>query len=355
PNLVMPEVADRLRLAAVCGVVEERARATAERFGASHVYTSQAELAEDPDVDIVAVGTPNPHHLAAGMVAIQAGKHIYMQKTMTLTVAEADELIEAASRSNIKIAAAPGNHLRSRPLAEIRELIRSGKIGKVCWGSAAKGTRHEDDARRNDDPGANVDPSWYYRPSGGPLRDAAIYDLHTLTWLLGPARKIMAMSGVALPERHWNDHTIDVSMDDNTHFVLDFGESCFVVVSSHFIKQSSLTPALELYGEHGAIVMGGGASGSYELFGEGVARDRHGLSEQRLKTGDAPEPGADVGLRSNYVADVLHLADCVLEDRQPATSAAHARHCIEIIEKVYESARFGCTMDLRTTFPWEPM
>ncbi|MGI9148605.1 MAG: Gfo/Idh/MocA family oxidoreductase, partial [Chloroflexota bacterium] len=90
PNLVMPEVADRLRLAAVCDVVEERARATGARFGTSHVYTSQTQLAEDPDLDIVAVGTPVPHHLATGMVAIQAGKHIYMQKTMTLTVAEAD-------------------------------------------------------------------------------------------------------------------------------------------------------------------------------------------------------------------------------------------------------------------------
>ncbi len=112
PNLVLPEVADRLRLVAVCDVLEERARATAEQFKAPHVYTNHTALAEDAEVDIVAVGTPVPHHFAAGMSAISAGKHIYMQKTMTLSVAEADQLIEAADGADVKIAARSDCHGR---------------------------------------------------------------------------------------------------------------------------------------------------------------------------------------------------------------------------------------------------
>src|SRR5690606_316266 len=156
--------------------------------------------AANPDVDIVAITTPVPYHLAPALAAIAAGKHVYLQKTMTLTVPEADELIAAARAAGVKVAAAPGNHLRSRTWQEVREHVRSGTIGKICWGRAQRGTRHEEDARRQ--PGGQleaVDPAWYYKPGGGPLRDAAVYDLHIMTWLLGPAKRVTAMSGIAIP------------------------------------------------------------------------------------------------------------------------------------------------------------
>ncbi len=351
PNLVRPEVQPRLELVAVCDVVAERTRRTADTFGVPRAYTDHEELARDPEIEAVAVMTPVRHHLPAALAAVAAGKHVYVQKTMTETVAEADELIAAARRAGVKIAAAPGSHLRSKPHQEIREHLRAGRIGKVCWGRTAKGTRHEDDARRNDSGAYDVDPTWYYQPGGGPLRDAAVYDLHALTWLLGPARRVVAMSGIALPVRRWKDRTIDVQMDDNTHFIVDFGEDCFVVVSSHFIKDSSRTPSLELYGSKGAIVMGGGMSGSYELFGEAEERDRHGLKERLLQVGAKALPGsAQVGLDNFVVADLVHLADCILEDREPLLSAEQARHVIEIIQAVYESARTGRAVDLMTTF-----
>jgi predicted dehydrogenase len=184
PNLVLPEVQERLDLVAVCDVVESRARDTAEQFGA-RAYTDVEEMVRHPDIEIVGITTPVRHHLPVALAAIAAGKHIYVQKTMTETVAEADQMIAAAREKGVKILAAPGNHIRSKPLAEIREHIRAGRLGKVCWGRSALGTRHEDDARRLDDPARNVDPSWYYKPGGGPLRDAAVYDLHALTWMLG--------------------------------------------------------------------------------------------------------------------------------------------------------------------------
>ena len=354
PNLVRPEVRERLDLVAVCDVVAERAKETAAHFGVPRWYAAAAELASDPRVEIVAVATPVPHHLAPALAAIGEGKHVYLQKTMTLTVAEADDLIAAAAQAGVKVAAAPGNHLRSPSFRAVRDRIEAGAIGKVCWGRAQKGTRHEEDARRQ--PGgqlAAVDPSWYYKPGGGPLRDAAVYDLHAVTWLLGPAKRVTAMSGIAIPERRWQERTIGVELDDNTHFILDFGEARFVVFSSHFVRGSRQVPSLELYGETGAIVMGGRTEGGYELFGASADRDRGGFVEERIEVG-APEPsGAALeGLNHYIIGDLVHLADCILEDRQPELGAEQARHAIEIIDKVYESARLGTALDLETTFPW---
>lgn len=349
PNLVLPEVRERLQLTAVCDVVAERARATAEAFGAPRYYSDHEQLVRDPEVDAVVILTPVPHHLPAALAAVQAGKHVYAQKTMTLTVAEADRLIAAAKTAGVTLVAAPGNHTRSDVLREIREHIGAGRIGKVCWGRSVKGTRHEDDARRNDDPGRDVDPTWYYKPGGGPLRDAAIYDIHALTWLLGPARRVTAMSGVGMPVRHWRDKTIDVEMDDNTHFILDFGESCFIVFSSQYIKDSPRVPGLELYGQHGAFILGGA---TYEFIGEGEDRDRHGFKETLVQIGRESVPiGERVGLDHYIVADIVHLADCIASGQHPVLSAEHARHGIEIIEQVYESARTGRIIELTTTFP----
>ena len=354
PNLVRPEVRQRLNLVAVCDVVGERAKETAAHFGVPRWYADAAELARDPEVEIVAIATPVPHHLAPALAATGEGKHVYLQKTMTLTVAEADDLIAAAGATGVKVAAAPGNHLRSASFRAVRERIAEGAIGKVCWGRAQKGTRHEEDARRQ--PGgqlAAVDPTWYYKPGGGPLRDAAVYDLHAVTWLLGPAKRVTAMSGIAIPERRWQDRSIDVEMDDNTHFILDFGEARYVVFSSHFVRGSRQVPSLELYGETGSVVMGGRSEGGYELFSASADRDRGGFVEARVEVGAAEPSGAALeGLNHYIIGDLVHLADCILEDRQPELGAAQARHVIEIIERTYESARLGKTLDLETSFSW---
>lgn len=352
PNLVLPEVRQRLDLVAVCDIVEPRARATAEAFDVPRYYADYEQLVRDPQIDAVAIQTPVSHHLPASLAAIQAGKHVYVQKTMTLTVAEADLLIDAARAAGVQIVAAPGNHIRSQALREIREHIHSGRVGKICWGRSSKGTRHEDDARRNDDAGREIDPTWYYKPGGGPLRDAAVYDIHAFTWLLGPARRVMAMSGIAMPVRHWRDTTIEVEMDDNTHFILDFGDNCFIVFSSQYIKDSPRVPTLELYGEHGAFIVPGDGSGTYEYIGESEDRDRHGFKEKLVHVGrDAVPVGQQTGLDHYIVADMVHLADCIASGRHPILNAEHARHAVEIVEKVYESARTGHVLELTTTFP----
>lgn len=353
PNLIRPDVRERLNLVAVCDVVEERVREAARVFEVPNWYTSAAEMTANPEVDIVAITTPVPYHLGPALQAIAAGKHVYLQKTMTLTVPEADELIDAARQAGVKVAAAPGNHLRSNAWLEIRGHVRSGVIGKICWGRAQKGTRHEEDARRQ--PGGQleaVNPSWYYKPGGGPLRDAAVYDLHALTWLLGPAKRVTAMSGIAIPERQWKDQSIDVEMDDNTHFILDFGDARYIVFSSHFVRGTKQLPGIDLYGENGSIFLGGRSEGTYELYGTAPERDRGGFTEQRLALG-APDPaGASDGLSNYIIGDLVHLADCILEDREPELGAEQARHVIEIIDKVYESARLGRSLELETTFPW---
>jgi len=355
PNLLDTEVEQRIRLVAVADNLPNRAKEIADKFNIPKHYDSAEDLCQDKDVDIVVIATPVPSHLPNALSAIRSGKHIYIQKTMTLTVEEANIIIDAARKAGVKVAAAPGNHLRSRAMQEIRDHIREGKIGKICWGRAQRGARHEDDIRRQ--PGSELehaDPSWYYKPGGGPLRDAAVYDLHAITWILGPARRVVAMSGVSIPIRFWQSKEIKVEMDDNTHFILEFDNSCFFVISSHFIRGCSKVPSMEIYGDDGAIIYGGCATGSYELWVKGSGRNRLGFEEVLAHVGAPEISGAEAKGTNHYiVGDILHLADCVIKDKAPEISAEHARHVIEIIQGVYDSARSGKAVELKTSFNYQ--
>jgi len=152
---------------------------------------------------------------------------------MTTTVAEATDLIDTARSKGLKIVASPGQVLRPQ-IQQIRRLIAEGAIGTLCWAAcgAAFGTYHEKEGvRQGDDPLSNIDPSWYFRkPGGGPLYDMTVYSLHELTTVLGPAKRVTAMSGVRITEREFRGKMVPCDADDNTLMLLDFGSSVFSLV-----------------------------------------------------------------------------------------------------------------------------
>src|ERR1700733_3736458 len=95
-HLCLPDVQDKISLAAVCDPSPGRAKAAAEKFGVQSAYETYEELLADPNVDAITLGTPIGMHFDQGMAAIAAGKHIHFNKTMTTTAEEAKILIAAA-------------------------------------------------------------------------------------------------------------------------------------------------------------------------------------------------------------------------------------------------------------------
>ena len=70
---------------------------------------------------------------------------------------------------------------------------------------------------------------WYYRPGGGPLFDLGVYNVTSLTGFLGPAHRVTAMAGIAIPEREVDGQLIPVQAEDNFQILIDFGNACFAV------------------------------------------------------------------------------------------------------------------------------
>jgi predicted dehydrogenase len=179
-HLVQPDVAERVSLAAICDPVPGRAQGVAHKFGIGRWSTEYNEILECGEVDALTIASPISFHYEQVRQALLAGKHVHCNKTLATTVGEAEELIRLARERNLRLVPSPGEMLRPHN-QYIKETIRSGKIGTLCWAAcgAAFGTYHQDEAeRQGGDVLSNIDPSWYFRkPGGGPLYDMTVYAL----------------------------------------------------------------------------------------------------------------------------------------------------------------------------------
>jgi predicted dehydrogenase len=361
PHLVQEDIADRVNLTALCDPVVERVEATAHKYGVPRAFTSLDELLARGDVDAVTIATPIGLHYEQGKQAILAGKHVHFNKTMTLTAAEATELIGLANDKGVRIVASPGEMQRPHHRA-VRKLIADGAIGTVAWAAtgAAFGNYHEGEKERDEAPGGTpVDPSWYFRkPGGGPLYDMSVYALHSLTGILGPAKRVTALSGVRVSEREFGNTTIPTEMDDNTFMLLDFGGSLFALVygaAAGQVPGSSLFGGT-FFGTRGMIngLLLNGEPFEYE--GRDVAMTARDKGKNHGGSGGnqwiLPHvTGAHRNIGEQHVfSDIMQLVDWVRDGKPPVATAEHARHVIEIIESAYRSAETGQAEALKTVF-----
>ena len=349
PHLTMGDVQDKVNVAALCDPVLKRAQDAAEKFGVRAAFASFEEMLAADAIDAVSIASPIRFHYEQGKLAVEHGKHVHFNKTMTTTAAEADELIELAKQKDVKLVASPGELINPR-LQAIRKLVQSGALGQLTWAvtGSSFGRYHEEESsvRGGDTPLTNINPAWYFRkPGGGPLYDMTVYGLHALTAVLGPAKRVTAFSGVRVAEREFAGQMLLTDMDDQTLMVLDFGKALYAFV--YGVAAGSLPNAGRplIFGTSGVI---NGAMHN----GETIDYPGRDLAEEYDYAAALPHVvGEHRGKEEAHVfEDVMQLVDWVNEGRPSLATAEHARHVIDIFESAYRSAETGQAQDLRTQF-----
>jgi predicted dehydrogenase len=301
------------------------------------------EMIAKVDFDLLVNTTSTPAHYPLNLKAVLAGKHVYTQKPMTVTVAEADTLINEARKRNLVIVAEDHKPIQP-PFVTARQLLREEVIGKVCWLRCNR--THKGPAIIDNWP---TDPTWFYKKGSGPLLDVGIEGLHGMCSLMGPAKRVTAMSGINQPVVTVRGgpnmgKRIDVEADDVTLLTLDFGDSIFAQLDTAWTVAHARLPHLEIYGAKGIISIGG----TKEEFSVDLYRDEPRLGIRGWSQVDMIPPLKPwPPMRAIGVA---HAYDCILDGQKPILSAELARHCIEIIEKCFIAARTGVTQNLETTF-----
>jgi predicted dehydrogenase len=305
-----------------CGRESQRERALA--LGAPRFTTDAGELLENPDVDLVVILTSMPTHAELAGRALQAGKHVLVEKPLATSWTEARKLVHLAARHPGHLVCAPFTIL-SPTFQVLGQRLRRGDIGKPCSARARYGWSG---------------PWWnesFYRADGGCLFDLGVYCVTSLTGLLGPVRRVTALTGVAVPRRKIHGRLMRVEAEDNAQVLLDFGQDCFAVVTTGFTLQQYRSPALEIYGTEGTLQMLGDDwdPDGYELWQNAAG------AWQVFKETTPDWPWTD-GLR--------HMVECIHEGKRPLVTPQHALHVLEILLKARQAGRSGKTLPLETTF-----
>jgi predicted dehydrogenase len=178
---------------AVLTAVGSRSAERAEAFAASHAastgngqvptaHGSYRALVDDPDVDVVYVATPHPHHRAAALAALAAGKAILVEKSFTVTPAATREIIAAAGAAGRFAMEAMWTRF-CPAAARLRELVADGAIGEVCTVTADLGLRHPDDPATR---------TYHPEQGDGLLFHLGVYPVSFAQMLLGTPEEIVA-------------------------------------------------------------------------------------------------------------------------------------------------------------------
>jgi predicted dehydrogenase len=312
------------RVTMACDTREDRGAFMSENYGVQSFTTRYQDLVTSDDVDLVMVLTAMPVHGEITKAALEAGKHVLVEKPMSVDLEEGAALVELARQSSGHLLPAP-HVVLSETYRTFWKLIADGEIGRVVNARARYGWS-----------GPAWGP-WFYGAGGGSLFDLGVYNVTTLTGLLGPAKRVSAMMGVAIPEREVEGQRVKVEAEDNAHLLVDFGDEVYAVITTGFTMQRSRGPSIELYGTEGTLQMLGydwGPEG-YELWKNEVG------AWQVYASPDRKWPWTD-GLR--------HLVTCIREGTSPIITPEHGYHVLEIMTRAKESARDGVRRELQSTF-----
>jgi predicted dehydrogenase len=341
------KIRDRVELTAIADRRLDQARAVAEAHEIGRAVESLDDLLA-LDLDAVVNLLPGPAHFAASKRILEAGRHLITEKPITSTLPEADELLDLADRQDLYVVAAPADMLASE-WARARDLVARGALGKVAF--ARVQSSHAGAAGLS----WPVDPSQFYQEGVGALLDMAVYGLTQVTGVLGPARRVSALSGITVPERRvrggpFDGMTIPVSAPDNNLILVDFGDSTFAVVDGTFNVVASRSPRMEVFGLEGTLLVNRDdvAAPPVEVYRLEAAPGLAGwISPQ---TYEIFPVGSDRFAELQRGSLIEHLADCIRDGVQPVASGRHARHVLELMLAAQQSAREGRVIDVVTTY-----
>ena len=288
-------------------------------------YPSVDALLDDPGVDVVVNITSPVAHAEVSFAALKAGKHVYVEKPMGATVAEGRRMIEAAVAAGRVLGSAPDTFLGSSAQTA-RAAVDKGVIGEPI-GAVGFVTHSKAETW-------HPDPTFLFKPGGGPVLDLGPYYVTALGNLLGPVASVAGLSRVGAPVRTVSapGRRVDkITVEVPTHAVasLEFASGALATMMFSFDVWDHHLPYLEIYGQEGAL----GLFDPNKYDGPVVTRGHHDSEWATLPPVFPPsaEPGSpEQFMRGPGVVDLVRA----LDGAPHRASAALALHVLEVLQAV---------------------
>jgi len=325
-----------LEIRGLADMNQAAAEARAKEFGLKAMRIDA--LLADPGVEIVLNLTIPKAHVAVGLQALEAGKHVYSEKPLGVAFKDGKRLIDLAAKKKLRVGSAPDTFLGGAHQT-CRRLIDSGKIGTPVGGTAffmCPGHERWHPA-----------PDFYYQKGGGPVLDMAPYYVTDLVNLLGPVTRVQAMTSMprktrTITSQPRSGEAIPVEVPTHAAGTLEFVSGALVQMSMSFDVPAHRHLPIEIYGSKGTLIVP-----DPNRFGGAIEYAAERDKWIPLKT---ELPYADGNFRSIGLADMAHA---LRSNRPHRASGALALHVLEVMEVFDRSAKSGKAIAI-TTRPERP-
>ena len=324
-----------VELVSACDIIPERAEKRAKEFNIPNYYPHIDKQLAGPAFDLLVVTTDMQEHGRLNKIALNAGRNVWSEKPLANTYKEGKALLDLARSKKLRIWGAPAV-VNSPQFAFMSKQIQEGKLGRLACAHAHYG---------------HTGPTWsafFYEKGGGSLPDLGVYNIATLTGLLGPAKSVVAMTSIVTPERTVdNKGKIKVEAEDNAMLLMDHGNGVISHVQSGFnyfdpyghqgTGQEKAT--IQVWGNEGNMAMAG-----YDWAPHGVdMATKDNEQTQRF----VPDPGTYVWQQGASV-----ISEALVTGVEPLINVDHALHVLEVIEATRESGMTGKKVMLQSKFKW---
>ncbi|MCF1446197.1 gfo/Idh/MocA family oxidoreductase [Agrobacterium vitis] len=315
----------------------------AEEFGVKAQTVD--ELLANPDVDVVVNLTIPAVHYAVSKQILEAGKHVYSEKPLVLSLEEGESLRRIAKDKGLSVGCAPDTFLGgAHQLA--RKHIDEGGIGRVT-----SGTCHVMG------PGMEMwhpNPDFFFLPGGGPILDLGPYYIANLINLIGPVKRVGALTSMASETRTItseprNGEVIPVKTPTNIHALLEFANGATITLSASWDVWCHRHANMELYGTEGSLFVT-----DPNFFGGVVEATGRNKEVKPLEEWDHPfginNQESAQGPRANYrTAGLADMALAIIEGRDARCSLDRVLHGVDVMTAILKSGETGEFVSLSTT------
>ena len=318
-----------VELAAVADRNIDKAKEVADQYGVKACTVD--ELMEDPEIEIILNLTPPAVHYEIMKRALLAGKHVYTEKTFTMNIIEAQELVMLAEEKGLMIGSAPDTFFASW-VQNARKIIDSGRLGRIT-SFAMVGNRDNE----------KMLPAMPYmnRPGGGLLYDYVVYYLTVLVNLLGPVQKVSANIRAPyarhidnFPPSQHKGEIVETPNESQVYSILEMENGITGTLSINADSCSFDQTYFAIYGNKGILYLAcpDWFNGEISLY-ENTTDFKGADKPKRVKIEDP------YAFKTNSRG--VGLADMVwakIEGREPRVNGERCLHVLEVEERMQESS-----------------
>lgn len=331
-NHLKAAVNNNLEIVAVCDVIESKMEELLSKqelkknISISRYTNYKQMLFEHPEIELVSIATESGIHAEIALYCIKHKVNVIIEKPMAMSIADADKIIEAAEKNNVKVSACHQNRFNVA-IQKMRSALEAGRFGKLSHGSIH--------VRWNRNKGYYDQAPWRgtWAQDGGALMNQCIHGIDLLRWMMGD--EVVSVYGATRQQFHNYLEAEDLGMA-----VVAFKNGAVgTIEGTTNVYPQNLEETLYLFGESGTVKIGGTSTNNIDVW-DFADETQDDTENKGLKEATSNVYGNG---HTSLFADVI---DAIKNDRKPYVDAVAGRNALEMVLAIYKSAATGKPVEL---------